>query len=207
PEVLRRLGWHYARVHAFELFTDPDAVADRIARMVGLAAGPVTEEVPIIAGHTASRTHARGGEASASAPPPCDDATATGKRPASAARAAAVQHERQRRADAAGEAPALVGAGGLDTRLRRCSTSGGGGCAAARPAGVAAPPRGRGGGRRRGGAAGGGGARRDGRRCGAGGSRISAGSCVSVGPASSSAVPFLAAWRSRRRFTGSTSTK
>lgn len=54
PEVLRRLGWHYARVHAFELFTDPDAVADRIARMVGLAAGPVTEEIPIIAGHTAS---------------------------------------------------------------------------------------------------------------------------------------------------------
>jgi hypothetical protein len=54
PEVLRRLGWHYARVHAFELFTDPDAVADRIARMAGLPAGPVTEEIPIIAGHTAS---------------------------------------------------------------------------------------------------------------------------------------------------------
>ncbi len=53
PEVLRRLGWHYARVHAFELFTDPDAVADRIARMVGLAAGPVTEEIPVVAGHTA----------------------------------------------------------------------------------------------------------------------------------------------------------
>ncbi len=54
PEVLRRLGWHYARVHAFELFTDPDAVADRIARMAGLAAGPVTEEIPVVAGHTAS---------------------------------------------------------------------------------------------------------------------------------------------------------
>ncbi len=54
PEVLRRLGWHYARVHAFELFTDPDAVADRIARMAGLPAGPVTEEIPIVAGHTAS---------------------------------------------------------------------------------------------------------------------------------------------------------
>nr|WP_262406294.1 AAA family ATPase [Protaetiibacter sp. SSC-01] len=53
PEVLRRLGWHYARVHAFELFTDPDAVADRIARMVGLAGGPVTEEIPVVAGHTA----------------------------------------------------------------------------------------------------------------------------------------------------------
>ncbi len=37
PEVLRRLGWHYARVHAFELFADPDAVADRIARLAGIA--------------------------------------------------------------------------------------------------------------------------------------------------------------------------
>jgi hypothetical protein len=53
PEVLRRLGWHYARVHAFELFTDPDAVADRIARMVGLAGGPVTEEIPVVAAPTA----------------------------------------------------------------------------------------------------------------------------------------------------------
>ncbi len=53
PEVLRRLGWHYARVHAFELFTDPDAVADRIARMAGLAGGPVTEEIPVVAGHPA----------------------------------------------------------------------------------------------------------------------------------------------------------
>ncbi|MBN9140960.1 MAG: AAA family ATPase [Micrococcales bacterium] len=53
PEVLRRLGWHYARVHAFELFTDPDGVADRIARMVGLAGGPITEEIPVVAGHTA----------------------------------------------------------------------------------------------------------------------------------------------------------
>ncbi len=36
PEVLRRLGWHYARVHAFELFADPDAVADRVARVAGV---------------------------------------------------------------------------------------------------------------------------------------------------------------------------
>jgi len=35
PEVLRRLGWHYLRVHSFELFSDPNAVADRIARMIG----------------------------------------------------------------------------------------------------------------------------------------------------------------------------
>lgn len=54
PEVLRRLGWHYARVHAFELFTDPDGVADRIAVMVGLAGGPLTEEIPVVAAHTAS---------------------------------------------------------------------------------------------------------------------------------------------------------
>ena len=38
PEMLRRLGWHYLRVHAFELFKDPDAVASRIATMLGVAA-------------------------------------------------------------------------------------------------------------------------------------------------------------------------
>ena len=35
PEVLRRFGWHTMRVHAFELFTDPEGVADRIAELVG----------------------------------------------------------------------------------------------------------------------------------------------------------------------------
>lgn len=35
PEVLRRLGWHYLRVHSFELFSDPDAVAARVARLIG----------------------------------------------------------------------------------------------------------------------------------------------------------------------------
>jgi hypothetical protein len=49
PEVLRRLGWHYARVHAFELFSDPDAVADRIARLAGLQGGAMTQEIPVIA--------------------------------------------------------------------------------------------------------------------------------------------------------------
>ncbi|TPW72915.1 AAA family ATPase [Schumannella sp. 10F1B-5-1] len=49
PEVLRRLGWHYARVHAFELFADPDGVADRIARLAGIATGgPITEEIPVV---------------------------------------------------------------------------------------------------------------------------------------------------------------
>jgi hypothetical protein len=50
PEVLRRLGWHYARVHAFELFSDPDAVADRIARTAGLQVATLTQEIPVIAG-------------------------------------------------------------------------------------------------------------------------------------------------------------
>lgn len=35
PEVLRRLGWHYLRVHSFELFSNPDAVAERVATLLG----------------------------------------------------------------------------------------------------------------------------------------------------------------------------
>ncbi|WGD38593.1 AAA family ATPase [Lysinibacter sp. HNR] len=35
PAVLRRLGWHYLRVHSFDLFSDPDSVALRIANVVG----------------------------------------------------------------------------------------------------------------------------------------------------------------------------
>ncbi|MBX3196491.1 MAG: AAA family ATPase [Microbacteriaceae bacterium] len=53
PEVLRRLGWHYARVHAFELFADPEAVADRVARIAGLggtAPAAVTQEIPVVGG-------------------------------------------------------------------------------------------------------------------------------------------------------------
>ena len=63
PEMLRRLGWHYLRVHAFELFSDPDAVAQRIARMLGVSPAPLrpvaadatrtdaprTEPIPVIA--------------------------------------------------------------------------------------------------------------------------------------------------------------
>ena len=49
PEVLRRLGWHYARVHAFELFADPEAVADRIARLAGLTStAAMTQEIPVV---------------------------------------------------------------------------------------------------------------------------------------------------------------
>jgi hypothetical protein len=36
PQALHRLGWHYLRVHSFELFADPDLVADKIATLVGV---------------------------------------------------------------------------------------------------------------------------------------------------------------------------
>lgn len=48
PELLRRLGWHYLRVHAFELFSHPNAVADRIVGLLGANASPVTEPLPIV---------------------------------------------------------------------------------------------------------------------------------------------------------------
>ena len=37
PQVLRRLGWHYIRVHAFDLYSDPAGVAERIAAILGVA--------------------------------------------------------------------------------------------------------------------------------------------------------------------------
>jgi hypothetical protein len=46
PEVLRRLGWHYLRVHSFELFSDPDAVAARVSRLIGVT-DVSTETAPI----------------------------------------------------------------------------------------------------------------------------------------------------------------
>ncbi len=49
PEMLKRLGWHYMRVHSFDLFSDPDAVAQRIA--IALAArepSPLTTTIPIL---------------------------------------------------------------------------------------------------------------------------------------------------------------
>ncbi|MGC5224813.1 hypothetical protein ACPW96_19785 [Micromonospora sp. DT81.3] len=36
PHVLRRLGWHYVRVHAFDLYSNPAAVAARIAGLLGV---------------------------------------------------------------------------------------------------------------------------------------------------------------------------
>ena len=50
PELLRRLGWHYIRVHSFELFSDPDAVARRIVTLLGADAQPVTEPIPVVVG-------------------------------------------------------------------------------------------------------------------------------------------------------------
>jgi hypothetical protein len=50
PELLRRLGWHYARVHAFELFRDPDAVARRIVTLLGADPVAVTEPIPVVTG-------------------------------------------------------------------------------------------------------------------------------------------------------------
>ena len=54
PEVLRRLGWHYLRVHSFELFSNPDAVAARVASIAGVqrvsaasaSTGPVDAKRP-----------------------------------------------------------------------------------------------------------------------------------------------------------------
>lgn len=37
PQILRRLGWHYVRVHSFDLYSDPAGVAARIASMLGVA--------------------------------------------------------------------------------------------------------------------------------------------------------------------------
>jgi hypothetical protein len=48
PELLRRLGWHYLRVHVFELFSDPDAVAKRIVTLLGADAQPITEQLATV---------------------------------------------------------------------------------------------------------------------------------------------------------------
>lgn len=44
PHVLRRLGWHYVRVHAFDLYSDPATVATRIATVLGIDEGTVRVE-------------------------------------------------------------------------------------------------------------------------------------------------------------------
>ncbi len=51
PQILRRLGWHYVRVHAFDLYSDPAGVASRIAELLGAApddsAAPGTTTEPL----------------------------------------------------------------------------------------------------------------------------------------------------------------
>ena len=44
PAVLRRLGWHYHRVHSFDLFADPERVALRVASIVGYEADQTSDE-------------------------------------------------------------------------------------------------------------------------------------------------------------------
>ncbi|MFT4259225.1 AAA family ATPase [Microbacterium sp.] len=44
PHVLRRLGWHYVRVHAFDLYSDPATVAARIAEVLGISASAARAE-------------------------------------------------------------------------------------------------------------------------------------------------------------------
>jgi hypothetical protein len=46
PDVLRRLGWHYLRVHSFELFGNPEAVATRVATVLGKATAPQPDAAP-----------------------------------------------------------------------------------------------------------------------------------------------------------------
>ncbi|HEY8317696.1 MAG TPA: AAA family ATPase [Amnibacterium sp.] len=49
PEMLKRLGWHYLRVHSFDLFSDPDAVAQRIAIALGAREpSPLTNTIPVV---------------------------------------------------------------------------------------------------------------------------------------------------------------
>ncbi len=44
PQILRRLGWHYVRVHAFDLYSDPAGVAERVAAILGVEARTPTAD-------------------------------------------------------------------------------------------------------------------------------------------------------------------
>jgi hypothetical protein len=48
PAALRQLGWHYVRVHSFELFANPDGIADRVHNILA----PVAVETDEIRLHT-----------------------------------------------------------------------------------------------------------------------------------------------------------
>jgi hypothetical protein len=55
PEVLRRLGWHYVRVHSFDLFSAPDAVAKRVAALAGVTAAELSvDTAPVTIQHPRS---------------------------------------------------------------------------------------------------------------------------------------------------------
>ncbi len=52
PQILRRLGWHYVRVHSFDLYNDPASVASRIAALLGVdpdqqRAGTATQPIDV----------------------------------------------------------------------------------------------------------------------------------------------------------------
>lgn len=51
PAALRQLGWHYARVHSFELFADPEGIADRVQNILSPV---VVEHVEEVVAHTSS---------------------------------------------------------------------------------------------------------------------------------------------------------
>lgn len=66
PELLRRLGWHYVRVHAFELFSDPDAVAHRIMTILGASEpAPITEPLAVVGAAPGGAGHAAAGSGGA----------------------------------------------------------------------------------------------------------------------------------------------
>nr|WP_199692458.1 AAA family ATPase [Microbacterium telephonicum] len=46
PQMLRRLGWHYVRVHSFDLYSDPAGVAARIAGILGAPPDTPSAQVP-----------------------------------------------------------------------------------------------------------------------------------------------------------------
>jgi hypothetical protein len=54
--MLRRFGWHYFRVHAFELFSDPDVVANKVVTMLGGSMSTVTEPIAVVPQPGAART-------------------------------------------------------------------------------------------------------------------------------------------------------
>ncbi|MGO1544554.1 MAG: AAA family ATPase [Gulosibacter sp.] len=53
PDLLKRLGWYYLRVHAFELFANPESVARRIAVALEV---PMPEEQAPVAGEITDGT-------------------------------------------------------------------------------------------------------------------------------------------------------